>query len=46
MSFIPPLRKQAEEAFSARKDKENFVEYEFKDYKGQRNLFTQGHQAT
>jgi carboxymethylenebutenolidase len=39
MAFVPQLRKQAEEAFSVRKGKENFVEYEFKDYKGQCNLF-------
>jgi len=37
MSFNSQLRKRAEEAFSERRGKENFVEYEFKDYKGQHN---------
>jgi len=34
MSFKKPLRDQAEAAFAARKDKPDFVEYEFRDYKG------------
>jgi len=34
MSFKRPIRLQAEEIFEERKGKENFVEYEFKDYKG------------
>jgi len=33
-SFSPQIRKQAEEVFSARQGEEDFVEYEFKDYKG------------
>lgn len=35
MSFGPQPRQRAEEIFAARKEKENFVDYEFKDYKGQ-----------
>ena len=34
MSFKKPLRDEAEAIFAARKDKPDFVEYEFKDYKG------------
>lgn len=34
MSFVPTLRQGAEAVFAARKDKPDFVEYEFKDYKG------------
>lgn len=34
MSFKRPIRLQAEATFEERKGKENFVEYEFKDYKG------------
>lgn len=34
MSFTPKLRQDAEDIFSSRKDKPDFVEYEFKDYKG------------
>lgn len=36
MSFKKPLRDEAEAAFAARKDKPDFVDYEFKDYKGTR----------
>ena len=32
--FAKPLRDQAEAIFAARKDKPDFVEYEFVDYKG------------
>jgi hypothetical protein len=35
MSFTSDLRKHAEKIFSERQGKENFVKYEFKDYKGQ-----------
>jgi hypothetical protein len=43
MAFIPQIREQAEVIFSARQGKEDFVEYEFKDYKGQlyHHLFAQ-----
>ncbi|KIP03729.1 hypothetical protein PHLGIDRAFT_37277 [Phlebiopsis gigantea 11061_1 CR5-6] len=34
MSFKKPLRDEAEAIFAARKDKPDFVEYEFVDYKG------------
>lgn len=34
MTFKPPLRNQAEAVFAARKEKEDYVDYEFKDYKG------------
>jgi len=34
MSFKPKLRKRAEEIFESRRGKDNFVEYEFQDYKG------------
>ncbi len=34
MSFKKPMRDQAEAIFAARKDKPDYVEYEFKDYKG------------
>ncbi|KAJ3775514.1 dienelactone hydrolase endo-1-3,1,4-beta-D-glucanase [Lentinula raphanica] len=34
MGFKPAMRRKAEEILASRKDKENFVEYEFKDYKG------------
>lgn len=34
MSFGPKLRNEAEAAFAERKDKPEFVDYEFKDYKG------------
>ncbi|GJE91791.1 dienelactone hydrolase family protein [Phanerochaete sordida] len=34
MSFKKPLRDEAEALFASRKDKPEFVEYEFKDYKG------------
>jgi carboxymethylenebutenolidase len=33
-SFKPALRNQAEEIFVARKDKPDFIDYEFKDWKG------------
>ena len=35
MAFKKPLRDQAEAIFAARKDKPEFVEYEFVDYKGE-----------
>lgn len=35
MSFKKPLRDEAEAIFAARKDKPDFVEYEFVDYKGE-----------
>ncbi|THG94999.1 hypothetical protein EW026_g6571 [Hermanssonia centrifuga] len=34
MTFKPPLRNQAEAVFAARKEKEDYVDYEFKDYRG------------
>jgi len=34
MSFGPKIRNDAEAAFAARKDKPDFVDYEFVDYKG------------
>lgn len=34
-TFPPLMREKAEVALAARKGKENFVEYEFKDYKGE-----------
>lgn len=34
MAFKKPLRDEAEAIFAARKEKPEFVEYEFKDYKG------------
>jgi carboxymethylenebutenolidase len=34
MSFKKPLREQAEAVFAARKEKPDFLDYEFKDYKG------------
>jgi carboxymethylenebutenolidase len=34
MAFKKPLRDEAEAVFAARKDKPEYVEYEFKDYKG------------
>jgi len=34
MAFKPETRRMAEELLAARKGKDNFVEYEFKDYKG------------
>ena len=34
MSFGKELRDQAEAVFAARKGKEDYVEYEFKDYQG------------
>lgn len=34
MSFSKELRLRAEAEFEGRKGKDNFVEYEFKDYKG------------
>ena len=34
MSFKKALRDEAEAVFAARKDKPDYVEYEFKDYKG------------
>ena len=33
-SFGPKLRNEAEAVFAARKDKPEFIEYEFKDWKG------------
>ncbi|KAA1469968.1 dienelactone hydrolase endo-1-3,1,4-beta-D-glucanase [Dentipellis sp. KUC8613] len=33
-AFPPKLRKSAEEVFKAREGKEDFIEYEFKDWKG------------
>ena len=33
-SFTPPLRQEAEAHFASRKDKDDFVEYEFEDYEG------------
>ena len=33
-TFGPSLKDEAEASFAARKGKENFVEYEFHDYKG------------
>ena len=39
MTFKKPLRDQAEAIFAARKDKPDFVEYEFVDYKGQWSIF-------
>ena len=35
MAFGKAMRDQAEAIFAARKDKPDFVEYEFVDYKGQ-----------
>ncbi len=34
MSFGPKIRKGAEEILASRKDKDGFIDYEFKDYKG------------
>lgn len=34
MSFGPKLRNEAEAIFAARKDKPDYVDYEFKDYAG------------
>ena len=34
MSFGPDLRNKAEAVFAERKGKDNFIEYEFVDYKG------------
>lgn len=34
-SFKKSLRDEAEAIFAARKEKPDFVEYEFKDYKGE-----------
>lgn len=34
MGFKKPLRDEAEATFAARKDKPDYVDYEFKDYKG------------
>lgn len=34
MSFKPEMRDMAEEIFASRKNKPDFVEYEFKQYKG------------
>ncbi|KAJ3747293.1 dienelactone hydrolase endo-1-3,1,4-beta-D-glucanase [Lentinula detonsa] len=34
MGFKPEIRRKAEETLASRKGKDNFVEYEFKDYKG------------
>lgn len=34
MAFSVALRNQAEATFEARKDKPDFVDFEFKDYKG------------
>lgn len=39
MWFSNSLRLQCEAEFAARKGKENFVEYEFKEYKGKFILF-------
>lgn len=38
MSFGPKIRHEAEAVFAARKDKPDFIEYEFKDFKGKLNL--------
>ena len=35
MSFGPKLRNEAEAVFAERKDKPEFVQYEFKDFKGE-----------
>lgn len=34
MTFGPKLRQDAEAVFAARKGKDDFVDYEFRDYKG------------
>ena len=38
MSFGPKIRHEAEAVFAARRDKPEFIEYEFKDFKGRPNL--------
>lgn len=37
MSFVPKLRQKAEAAFREREGKEDYVDNEFKDYKGTHN---------
>lgn len=34
MAFTPDIRSEAEAVFAARKDKPEYVDYEFVDYKG------------
>ena len=43
MSFGPALRNKAEAILAARKDKPEFVDYEFKDYKGKTDFPVQSH---
>lgn len=38
-TFTPSLRQEAEAIFAARKDKPEYIDYEFKDYKGSHSYF-------